>query len=65
MSPPIFSDDWESLPAEDLIKGRARVTALTEKSESGSGTRRQFYPLVISLEATQDAIIDINICLDG
>jgi hypothetical protein len=65
MSPPIFSDDWESLSAEDLIKGRARVTALTEKSESGSGTRRQFYPLVISLEATQDAIIDINICLDG
>ncbi len=65
MSPPIFNDDWESLSAEDIIKGRARVTALMEKSENGSGTRRQFYPLIISLEATQDAIIDLNICLEG
>jgi hypothetical protein len=65
MSPPIFSDDWETFSAEDLIKGRARVTALMEKSESGTGTRRQFHPLIISLEATQDAIIDINVCLEG
>ena len=65
MSPPIFPDDWETLPTEELVKGRTRVNALMEKSEIGSGTRRQFYPLIISLEATQDAIIDLNICLEG
>ncbi len=65
MSPPIFTDDWETLSAENLIKGRARLTALGEKSEKDPEIRRQLLPLTILLEATQDAIIDLNFCLEG
>jgi hypothetical protein len=65
MSPPIFPDDWETLPIEDLIKGRARMAVLVEKSERDPEIRRQFLPLSISLESTQEAIIDLTICLEG
>ncbi len=65
MSPPIFKDNWESLSVEDFIKGRARLAALVEKSEKDPEIRRQFIPLNISLEATQDAILDLNNCLEG
>jgi hypothetical protein len=65
MSPPIFTDDWETLSEEDLIKGRARLSAFMEKSETDPEIRRQLTPLNISLEATQDAIIDLDNCLKG
>ena len=65
MSPPIFTDDWETLSLENLLKGRARLTALVEKSEKDPEIRKQFVPLLISLEAAQDAIIDLTACLEG
>ena len=65
MSPPIFNDNWEALSVEYLLKGRARLAALIEKSERDPEIRLQFIPLNISLEATQDAIMDLNICLEG
>ena len=65
MSPPIFTDDWETLADEDLIKRRARLSAFMEKTETDPEIRRQLTPLAISLEATQDAIIDLDNCLKG
>ena len=54
---PIFPDNWEALPADDLSKARTALAGLVERSTPGSGTRKQLRALVTPLEATQDAII--------